>query len=866
MSLRSPDLDDRSFDDLVAEARQIIERSCPQWTDRSPSDPGMVLVDVFAHLTEVMLYRLNQVPQKSYVEFLRLIGVNLHAPAAASASLRFTLARPLESPVEIPRGVRVTTPGGREPPVFTTLERAVIAPGETEAQAVAFQCLLAEAEIAGYGSGLPGLSVKVRHTPIVAATDERLRIVVGVETDSALLSSDTPALEHGGKAYRIWREVNNFSEADGDKFVFIADRRSGVITFAPAVRLSGEGEDLGEEEALAEIPPKGAQIRVWYCYGGGQNGNVTAGTLTQFKDAIPGVKVNNPAPASGGRAAESLDNAMKRGSQEIHSLQRAVTARDFELLAQRSSGAVDRAKAFTRAEIWAHAQPGTAEVVLVPSVPEALRADGRVTRELLGGHESKEALHHIQRVLDERRPLGTHCVLSWARYKQVVVRGRVVVYRDEDNEAVKARILRRLNETITPLAPGDAPGWPFGHALTNWHIYKILSAEPGVRAVPEVTLLSDEAPDGEVRALARDGFQARTWYAAAGDAVYRSMNDGEGWERVGSFAGANVTHVEAYPPGAAGPRLRRAGLLAIVIRAAGDSTASRVYFSSDCGESWVPGPTTDFRIEDLAWIERGEPGVMLATELGLYYVPARADAVPEQVVADAENLARGFYAVASTTDAAGGTSVAVAARGKGGVFLSHDGGRSKTFKHIGLANEEVRVLEVQHRGLRRYLWAGLAAVGEDPGQGCRRWLLTGTEENPEGWVSFANGWQASSCRGLAFEGSTVYAATRRGGVLALDTEARDARWQVSAVNCGLPLRELKKFESVDAVACSGVDGKHWLMAAGGQGIYRSADKGGHYSLCSGKEFRERVTLPPTWLFCSGRHELTVTSEDEAASD
>ena len=46
--------------------------------------------------------------------------------------------------------------------------------------------------------------------------------------------------------------------------------------------------------------------------------------------------------------------------------ERASTAQDYERLALRSSGAVARAKAFTQAQLWAHALPGSVEVLLVP--------------------------------------------------------------------------------------------------------------------------------------------------------------------------------------------------------------------------------------------------------------------------------------------------------------------------------------------------------------------------------------------------------------------------------------------------------------------------------------------------------------------
>jgi hypothetical protein len=49
MALPSPNLDDRTFAQLVEEARQRIIATCPEWSDLSVSDPGMALVEVFAY-------------------------------------------------------------------------------------------------------------------------------------------------------------------------------------------------------------------------------------------------------------------------------------------------------------------------------------------------------------------------------------------------------------------------------------------------------------------------------------------------------------------------------------------------------------------------------------------------------------------------------------------------------------------------------------------------------------------------------------------------------------------------------------------------------------------------------------------------
>jgi hypothetical protein len=66
-------LDDRRFADLVDEARSLIPTYAPAWTNHNPSDPGITLVELFAHLAEMLIYRLDRVTTANVVAFLNLL-------------------------------------------------------------------------------------------------------------------------------------------------------------------------------------------------------------------------------------------------------------------------------------------------------------------------------------------------------------------------------------------------------------------------------------------------------------------------------------------------------------------------------------------------------------------------------------------------------------------------------------------------------------------------------------------------------------------------------------------------------------------------------------------------------------------------
>jgi len=93
MSLNAPNLDDRSFQNIVDDVKRQIARRCPEWTDHNVSDPGVTLIELLAWMTDMTLFRLNQVPERNYIKFLEMIGVSLEPPAPAQTDLRFRLSR-----------------------------------------------------------------------------------------------------------------------------------------------------------------------------------------------------------------------------------------------------------------------------------------------------------------------------------------------------------------------------------------------------------------------------------------------------------------------------------------------------------------------------------------------------------------------------------------------------------------------------------------------------------------------------------------------------------------------------------------------------------------------------------------------------
>src|SRR5258706_11926180 len=95
MPLQIPTLDDRRYPELLDEALRRIPVHNPEWTNFNKSDPGVTLIELFAFLTENLLYRSNQIPERNRRKFLQLLGVPLQPASSAIGLVTFANERGL---------------------------------------------------------------------------------------------------------------------------------------------------------------------------------------------------------------------------------------------------------------------------------------------------------------------------------------------------------------------------------------------------------------------------------------------------------------------------------------------------------------------------------------------------------------------------------------------------------------------------------------------------------------------------------------------------------------------------------------------------------------------------------------------------
>ncbi len=345
-----------------------------------------------------------------------------------------------------------------------------------------------DAEVLGSSDGSHDQTFRCARAPVIDAdvwVDERSTLPAGQRR--RLLADQPervdPEYDASGdlSAFWVrWSPVEDFLDSAPSDRHYVLNRTLGIVRF-------GDGDN-------GAIPPSGQDnVRATYTTGGGSDGNVDAGTITELKSSIALVdSVTNPTPADGGADIESTDALVDRSTNRLKHRDRAVTASDYERVA--------------KAEF-----PELARVYCEPSLSEA--AGTRVPVVIVPRTEretpvpSMELKHRVRETLTARAPRSlveaddADIVVRGPNYAAVSVQATVRSRTVTSVSVLKSTVEDRLEQFLHPLSGNDGEGWPFGVLPTADTLSAVVADIDAVSELLTFDVMVERG--GERRPLAR---------------------------------------------------------------------------------------------------------------------------------------------------------------------------------------------------------------------------------------------------------------------------------------------------------------------------------------------------------------------------
>jgi predicted phage baseplate assembly protein len=303
------------------------------------------------------------------------------------------------------------------------------------------------------GNGLPGQVFKLNEN----------------KPDENLILKGTLKLSVEGE---IWDEVDYFEGSGPSDKHFVLDTEKGEINF-------GDG--------LMGLVPEGSVIKVLeYMVGGGEEGNLMPGSIWKI-DGFSGSIVNELA-STGGKEAQTIEEAIEDFRRDLKVPCTAVTLKDFEQIAISTPGLrIASAKAIANYDPHNPDNGrGSVTVVIIPYTP---LEDLKIPPE-----PSERFKHAVCLHLDKSRLIGTDVHVISPVYVKVSITATIVpVESFRDDSLIKEKVNKKLISFIHPVKGGfEGKGWPIGRDVYLSDLYGIIENIEGVSCVTGLSVSGDQ--------------------------------------------------------------------------------------------------------------------------------------------------------------------------------------------------------------------------------------------------------------------------------------------------------------------------------------------------------------------------------------
>ena len=428
-------------DDLLA----LIPTFAPQWTNRDPADFGIVLLQMFAYMGDLQSYYIDRAGNEAFIStaskrssILRHASLLDYQPTQSTPAivqLTFTNnSDPAES-IVVPAKSRVattTTVSGENAQIIFETNTAITVPGgaapNNTASVIATQGFTIEDEIVtGQATGQPNQVYPLENTSVIEDS-------VSVTIDGV-----------------VYEKTQYLIDAPGTTPAFT------TVTDADGLTYVQFGDNIG-----GRIPPLNKTIYATYRVGGGTEGNVSAGSLTEIVTGFSsGLTVTNQSAAAGGEDPESTDSIKVNAPLSLKSLNRAVSLSDYASLTLQVSGI---AKANATSEAYS-----SVIVYFAPFGDRGVESDNVTPTAIFSALRT-----NVANYLQGKAPANTSVTIAPPSYVAVDIKLAVTVLPQYRQSSIQAAVTSAINEILA------FDNVLFSDRISLQYLMRTIASVPGV--------------------------------------------------------------------------------------------------------------------------------------------------------------------------------------------------------------------------------------------------------------------------------------------------------------------------------------------------------------------------------------------------
>ena len=439
------DYTSRDYSSLRADLIERVRRKVPEWVGDDPADFGVVLLEAFAYMGDVLSYYIDRAANESslatatrrssVIALARQLG---YQPSGfRSSKVQVSFGNSSDSTIVVPARTVVSA-------ILESDDSLVSIPFETDAavEVPAGESASVQATQGEVVRGDTGFGIELGLSD--GRTGQRFSL-----PDRNVVAEEVEVFTFDGVNYSPWKRVDYLSDYTSLSRVFsVLFDSSGAYAVAFGDGVSGF------------IPPSGHQIFARYRVSDGSRGNVPVGSISEITE-IPGLtssqiasiggvlSVTNYALAIGGANEQSTESIRVQAPRFFRSAHRAVTVRDFEGIALGVSGC-DKASAIS--------ETLGSVVVAVAPYRDTGYAEDRPGFEFddpdwVQTPEMINLLDRVRNALDDAKLIGTAVSVIEPVYVPVEIGLTVEVIptlgRDQAAVLIREEILTRMDYSST---------------------------------------------------------------------------------------------------------------------------------------------------------------------------------------------------------------------------------------------------------------------------------------------------------------------------------------------------------------------------------------------------------------------------------